>query len=88
MSDLSIDQADIDGLARALDGLDLTPKQNALLSAIVAMAAKVVDTELPSTTGSFCDQFARAFTPGQCDLLIKPSSMIGRVNPSDLIGRD
>ncbi|GIH06071.1 hypothetical protein Rhe02_41380 [Rhizocola hellebori] len=72
MSSIEISQADITGLADALDGLRLNGGQKALLSAIVTVAANAMANkaepgavvEGTDPTMSFHDQFATAFTPG------------------------
>ncbi|MEV4625920.1 hypothetical protein AB0J90_06485 [Micromonospora sp. NPDC049523] len=73
MTETPINQADIDGLAAALDGLDLPPRQRALLASIVAAAAKFADEEslgLEAAVPSFAAQFATAFTPGTASFLV------------------
>lgn len=72
MSAIEITNAEIAGLAVALDGLTLTDGQRALLSAIVTMAAHAMSDKSdavtivdgPETAVSFQDQFAASFTPG------------------------
>ncbi|WP_329108063.1 hypothetical protein OG792_05830 [Micromonospora sp. NBC_01699] len=73
MTATPINQTDIDGLAAALDGLDLPPRQRALLASIVAAAAKYADEQSLSTEDappSFAEQFAAAYTPGAAAFLV------------------
>jgi hypothetical protein len=69
MAEIDVSQANIAGLAQALDNLDLPEAQKALLSAIVAIAADAINNQDPQVAvdvdpvPSFHDQFATAFTP-------------------------
>jgi hypothetical protein len=77
-----INQADIDGLAQTLDGLDLPPGQKALLSAIVGAAAEPivqmnsVVVPVVNPVPSFREQFAAAFEPGTVSSVTEPESGI------------
>lgn len=70
MAETPISQADIDGLAGTLDGLNLSIGQRALLAAIVRAAAEPIvekttlDVEVGDPVPSFRVQFANAFKPG------------------------
>jgi hypothetical protein len=66
-----VSQGDIESLAQKLDGLVLSPGQRALLSAIVAVAARAGLEQLTQPVSPFSEQFAAAFTPGQAELLVK-----------------
>jgi hypothetical protein len=72
MAEVQISRDDIDGLAHALDELNLPAGQRALLSAIVAVAANAIGDQEEKLlvvdldpVPSFHDQFATAFTPDQ-----------------------
>jgi hypothetical protein len=82
MTETPITQADIDGLAVALDNLDLPAGQRALLTAIVASAAEVASAGTADVVPSFRDQFATAFTEGKANFLI------GRDTPHSSITRN
>lgn len=71
MIEVHIRQDDIDTLAQKLDDLDLSPGQRALLSAIVAVAARAGLGQLTEPVPPFSEQFATAFTPGQAELLVR-----------------
>lgn len=77
MTETPINQSDIDGLLAALDGLELPPRQRALLAAIVAAAAEFADQQSldldappPAPSLSLSEQFATAFTPGTAAFLV------------------
>jgi hypothetical protein len=83
MAATPISQADIDGLALALDRLAVPAAQKALLSAIVsaashAIAAGAAPAAPMQTVSSIRAQFASAFTPGKADDLVSRFSHIGR----------
>jgi hypothetical protein len=73
VTDVSISQADIDGLAQSLNTLapTLPDGQRALLSAILAVAAQIPPAEVTASGGSFGDQFAAAFTPEKATFLVR-----------------
>jgi hypothetical protein len=80
MTEIQINQADIDGLARKLDSLapPLTAREKALLSALVTMAARKVGVPVqPPPLPTFHEQFASAFTPGKATELVETAN-IGR----------
>jgi hypothetical protein len=68
---IEVSQEDIDTLAQKLDDLVLSASQRALLSAIVAVAARAGLEQLTEPVSPFSEQFAAAFTPGQAELLVK-----------------
>jgi hypothetical protein len=78
VDELPITQADIDGLAEALDGLSLTAAQRRLLTAILATATKVVTLEAQGTFDSFRAQFDFAYTPGLATFMANPPGHIIR----------
>jgi hypothetical protein len=71
MEQVQIGQDDIDSLAERLDQAGLSEKEKLLLSAIITMASKVVEVEIPITeVPSFKDQFDAAFTPSHAEFLL------------------
>ncbi len=71
MIKVQISQGDIETLAQKLDDLHLSASQQALLSAIVAVAARAGLGQLTEPVATFSEQFTTAFTPGQAELLVK-----------------
>ncbi|MGI5150062.1 hypothetical protein ACQEVC_27580 [Plantactinospora sp. CA-294935] len=78
MTSLSFTQEDLDGLAAALDTLQLNQNQHTLLAAIVANAAKSVPLHTPPSFGSFAEQFDAAYSPGLAQFLVNPAGHIIR----------
>lgn len=70
MAEVIITEDDIAGLAAALDELELTKGQRALLSALLAMAPKVASVEIAEPVPLFQEQFAAAFSPGKVDFTV------------------
>lgn len=73
MTDISISQADIDGLAQRLNELtsNLPEGQRALLSAILAVAALIPPAEVTASGEALSGQFAAAFTPEKATFLVR-----------------
>jgi hypothetical protein len=70
MTATPIAQADIDGLADALDGLHLPPGQQALLAAIISTAADTLARPELIPVPSFREQFDTAFTAGRSYFIV------------------
>jgi hypothetical protein len=71
VAEVRISQHDIDTLADKLHNLDLSTDQRALLSAIIAVAARAIVGQLTEPDPPVDEQFTAAFTPGQAELLVK-----------------
>jgi hypothetical protein len=82
MAQLIITEDDIAGLAAALDGLELTDRQRALMTALMALAPKVasieVDDEPVEPVETFASQFAVAYSPGKVDFTVNAKLGITR----------
>jgi hypothetical protein len=78
MTEVTITEEDVAGLAAALDQLDLPERQRALLSVLMGMAPKVTSVEIVDTVPSFSEQFASAFSAGKVDFTVNAKLGITR----------
>ncbi|AVT33660.1 hypothetical protein C6361_34175 [Plantactinospora sp. BC1] len=78
MTSLTFTQEDLDGLAAALDTLQLNQKQRTLLTAVLANAATSVALHTPPSFDSFAEQFDAAYSPGLAQFLVDPAGHIIR----------